>query len=78
MEEQEKEENISRPVVVDLGKRKKKYIKLLKKGRGRLMDEVNMAIEAAGKGTDFDKNKEIVPLIFLYRKKEKKRNRGWF
>lgn len=78
MEKQEDQQVGSKPVVVDLGKKKKKYIKRLKKGHGRLMDEVNIAIEAVKKEGALDKNKQIVPLIFIYRKKEKKNSRGWF
>ena len=54
----EKAEVANPPIVIDLGKQKKKRIKQLKKGRGRLVDRVNEVVaqvraelgaEAAGK-----------------------------
>ena len=62
----------------DLGKKKKKAIKKLKRGKGAAMDEVmdvvdqvqmNLGEQAAGK--------IIVPVVVVYRKKER-RFRGLF
>ena len=36
---------ISAPIVLDLGKQRKKRVKELRRGEGRLMDEVNASIE---------------------------------
>ena len=66
----------SDPVVVDLGKQKKRDINDLKNGCGPLMTEVNTAVEGArGKLADGDKNKPVVPVVVIYRKK-RKRGRG--
>jgi hypothetical protein len=35
----------SAPIVLDLGKQRKKRVKELRRGEGRLMDEVNASIE---------------------------------
>ena len=64
------------PIVIDLGKQKRKRIRQLKRGRGRLLDDVGAAVEqvrtrlggqAAGR--------ELVPIVLIYRKKQ--RGKGW-
>ena len=56
-------------VVVDLGKVSAKKIKRLKKGKGKLLDEVNDALQvAAANGLP---GKELVPIVFIYREKKK-------
>lgn len=61
----------SRPmVVVDLGKTSAKKIRQLKKGKGKLIDEVNDALELAGANSLTDK--QLVPIVFVYRQKKKK------
>jgi len=63
------------PVIVDLGSRSKKAIKQLKSGTGELMAEVNQAIEQVHSGLpDEDKNKQIIPVLILYKKKQKRRS----
>jgi Family of unknown function (DUF6200) len=37
--------NVAPPVVLDLGKQRRKRIKQLRRGEGRLMDEVNGSVE---------------------------------
>lgn len=62
------------PIVIDLGKVKKKRVKALKRGEGKLVSEVQQAVEqvrarlgasAAGK--------EIVPVVVVYRQKDDQR-----
>ncbi|MFN8372171.1 MAG: hypothetical protein U0694_04755 [Anaerolineae bacterium] len=69
---------VTTPIIVNLGKKKKKAIKKLKRGKGAAMDEVldvvdqvqmNLGEQAAGK--------IIVPVVVVYRKKER-RFRGLF
>lgn len=64
------------PIVVDLGKTKRKRIKQLKRGQGRLVSEVSEAVARAraGLGADAD-GKELVPVVVVYRKKDKKQRR---
>ncbi len=66
------------PIIVSLGKKKKKQIKRLKRGKGRTMDEVldvidqvqtNLGEQAAGK--------ILVPIVVIYRQKQR-RLRGLF
>ena len=62
------------PVVVDLGKQKKRDINDLKNGCGPLMTEVDAAVEGArGKLSDGDKSKPVIPVVVIYRKKRKRR-----
>jgi hypothetical protein len=72
------EAEVMRPIIVSLGKKKKKAIKRLKRGVGPAMDEVmdvvdqvqsNLGSQAAGK--------VLVPVVVVYRKKQR-RYRGWF
>jgi len=65
------------PVVIDLGKQKKRDINDLKNGCGPLMTEVDAAVEGArGKLADGDKTKPVVPVVVIYRKKRKRRGGG--
>jgi hypothetical protein len=60
------------PIVLDLGKKKRKAIKDLKKGRGKLMDEVQAALNQmkATLGADAE-GKTILPIVVVYREKKK-------
>ena len=61
------------PIIIDLGKKKKKVIKRFKRGRGRVMDEVQQAIEdvRAGMGNEAE-GKELIPVVLIYRKKQRR------
>ena len=64
------------PVIVDMGKTKKKQIKRLKQGRGLLMDEVvDVLDEVADALGDELEGKMMVPIVILYKEKPKKRTR---
>jgi hypothetical protein len=76
----EKNFEVSEPIIINLGKQKRKRIKELMKGRGRLWFEVQEVIDEVGTmlSEDLD-GKTIVPLILVYRRKpRRKRRRGWF
>jgi hypothetical protein len=61
-----------RPVIYDLGSRKKKYIRRLKNGRGELMAEVALAVEQVRANLpDGEGEQNILPVIFIYKKKKK-------
>jgi Family of unknown function (DUF6200) len=70
------------PIIIDLGKKRRKVIKDLKRGRGKAMSEVERALNEirASMGPDAE-GRELVPVVLIYRKKEKKsgngRNRGF-
>ena len=65
---------MTQPVIVDLGAQKPGNLKDLKKGQGKLWDEVLNVIEEVkdmlGEGAD---GKVIVPVVMIYRKKMKRR-----
>lgn len=59
-------------IVLDLGKKKQKQIKQLKKGEGPLAEEVAQAIDAARRNADgTNPGQPIIPVVILYRKQEK-------
>ncbi len=59
-----------RPLIVDLGKKKKKDVKRLKLGEGILVGEVQAAVEKALAGTSASGN--VVPVVMLYEKRAKR------
>jgi len=64
------------PIVVDMGKVKRKAIKKLKRGRGKLIDETREVIaEVEAHLGDEAEGKELLPVIILFEKKRKKRRR---
>jgi hypothetical protein len=64
-----------KPVVIDLGKTKASRIKDLKRGEGKLMQEVcDVADQVrASLGADAA-NKELIPIVLVYKKKTRRRN----
>ncbi len=68
---------VAPPVVIDLGKVRRKRIKQLKRGRGRLVDEVREvaaeATERLGAGAE---GKQIIPIVVVYRRKPRKARTG--
>jgi Family of unknown function (DUF6200) len=64
------------PIVVDLGKRRRKRIKELKRGGGMLMEEVAEALEQVRAALgEAGRGRVLVPVVFLYRQK-RRRSRG--
>jgi hypothetical protein len=61
------------PVVVDLGKEKSKKLRDLKNGEGPLMQEVARVVEEVRAKSSELANKELVPVVIIYRKKPKRR-----
>ncbi len=61
------------PIVIDLGKTRRKDVKRLKRGRGKLMDEIRqvMAEVQANLGEETE-GKELVPVVILYRRRGKR------
>jgi hypothetical protein len=62
------------PIVIDLGKKRRKQIRALKRGSGKLMDEVaevlNRVRESLGTEAEL---KNLVPVVMIYRQKDKRR-----
>ena len=67
------------PIVIDLGKKKKKQLRDLKRGQGKLVDEVSEVLERvrADMGAKADAG-HLVPVVMIYRKKQKSRRRSGF
>jgi len=60
------------PIVVDLGKKKKKEIKALKRGEGELAAEVQSAIADIKESLGAESaSKELIPVVVVYKKKPK-------
>lgn len=70
------------PIVVDLGKVKRRHATALRDGDGPLLDEVEQVVDAVRKsvGEEVDGAK-ILPVVVLYRVKPKRKKRpsswGW-
>jgi hypothetical protein len=72
------EPEITAPIIVSLGKKKRKAIKRLKRGKGPAMDEVMDVVDQvqANLGAQAE-GKILVPVVVIYRQKQR-RLRGWF
>jgi hypothetical protein len=58
------------PVVLDLGKAKKKLIKALKQGEGKLMEDVAHTMEAVRSNLGAEvEGKVLVPVVIVYERK---------
>jgi hypothetical protein len=66
------------PIVVDMGKKSRKQIKNLKRGKGRLVDDVAAVVDEvkANWGSN-SAGKEFVPVVIVYRKKSKRGRGSW-
>lgn len=65
------------PVILDLGKASRKSIKQLKRGKGKLLDDVQEAMREVQTtlGAQAD-GKQLIPVVLLYRKRSKRRRGG--
>ena len=62
------------PVVLDLGKQRRKRIKELRRGEGRLMDEINASIEELRTAGALGPNAQ--PVVVVVRQKRRKTRAG--
>jgi len=64
---------MTQPIIIDLGSQKPNNIKDLKKGKGKLWDEVLDVVEEAKQmlGDEAD-GKVLIPVIMIYEKKSKR------
>jgi hypothetical protein len=79
-ESEEKKVEITEPIIVNLGKQKRKRIRRLMKGRGKLWSDVDSVIDEASTmlGDELE-GKTILPIVLVYRRSPKrKRARGFF
>jgi len=80
IESGEQKVEVTQPIILNLGKQRRKRIKALMKGKGKLWFEVENVIEEVGTtlGNELD-GKVVVPLILVYRRKPRRRRaRRWF
>ena len=62
------------PIVINLGKKSRKTIKKLKKGEGKMVAEVNDALEEVrARLPESEKNKHIVPIVMFCERKVTKK-----
>jgi hypothetical protein len=68
---------MTQPIIIDLGKQKNRTLKSLKKGKGKLWNEVLDVVEEVKNtlGTEAD-GKVLVPIIMIYREKPKRKRRN--
>ena len=59
------------PLIFDLGSKSKSSISKLKKGEGKLMEEIEFTFNSVKQQLDVNDEKEIIPMIILYKEKEK-------
>lgn len=62
---------VSRPIIIDLGKQKRKRVKDLKAGTGTLWTEVHTVLDEVKTtlGQDAD-GKVLVPVVMIYKERE--------
>ena len=65
---------VTQPIIIDLGRQKSGSLRELKKGEGRLWDEVLDVVEEVKEmlGAEAE-GKMLVPIIMLYQEKSKRR-----
>jgi len=68
---------VNAPVILNIGKAKRKDIRLLREGQGPLVNEVQSALQevAASLGEQAE-GKQILPVVLIYRKKSRKKGRS--
>ena len=63
---------VAAPVIVNLGKQRRKRIKQLKRSRGKLMDEVMQTVAQVNSQLGADAaGKVILPVVVIYREKRR-------
>lgn len=67
---------LNAPIVLDLGKASRKRVRQLKRGQGRLLEDVQDALtEVTATLGEQAEGKQIVPVVLMYRKRNRKRGR---
>jgi Family of unknown function (DUF6200) len=67
---------VNPPLIVNMGKQRRKRVKDLKRGRGRLVQTVQEVIEEVREELGADaKDKVLIPVVVLFERKQRKRKR---
>ncbi len=62
------------PLVIDLGKKKRKTARKIKKGRGPVLDHIDQAVQYTVESLgDHEGDAIIVPVVLIYERKRKRR-----
>jgi Family of unknown function (DUF6200) len=65
------------PIILDLGKASRKRVRQLKRGQGRLLEDVQDALtEVTATLGEQAEGKQIVPVVLMYRKRSRRKARG--
>ena len=68
---------VTPPMVVDLGKQRRSRIKDLKRGRGKLMDDVHNVVDrVVAEFGDQANGKQFIPVVIVFRKKSRRRRKA--
>jgi hypothetical protein len=68
---------VNAPIVLDVGKAKRKDIKNLEKGCGKIVVDVQDAVtEVTSSLGDQAEGKQFVPVVLVYRKKRRRNKKG--
>jgi hypothetical protein len=63
------------PVIVDLGKKRRKLVKKLRRGSGQLMDDVQNTLEELRSSGSVSANAQ--PVIVIVRERQRSRDKYW-
>lgn len=67
------EKGARHPILIDLGKQKKKHVKKLRKGRGKLMEDIGEVVERLVAEGEVEAGAQ--PIVIVVRQKDK--DKGW-
>jgi hypothetical protein len=72
---QEDTVDVVQPVIVSLGKQRRKRIKQLKRGKGKLMDQVMDVVDEVQQqiASQNGETRVFVPIVIIYKEKARKR-----
>jgi hypothetical protein len=65
------------PIIVDLGKKKRKAVKRLRRGSGKLLDEVNVTLQELRNAGTIGANAQPVIFVVSERRRSAARQLGW-
>ncbi len=65
------------PIIVDLGRKKRKAVKRLRRGSGKLMDEVNVTLQELRNAGTIGANVQPVIIVVSERRRSGVRQLGW-
>jgi hypothetical protein len=68
---------LNAPIIMEIGKTKKKQIRDMTRGEGKIMGDLQDAVaEVTAQLGDQAEGAQLVPVVLVYRKKRKRKRRG--